>query len=744
MISTRGSPGYAAGLPESPPCPVPSASSSPPECSGTLSSLLSIVYQTSIAQEYSASILELRSGFQIVFGLVHVFYGAGMYLAWRLFRKGYSEARLRVLWASSALCILASLVATLQSNPHAPLAWVTLPAGALLASAVLTLFGMVFSGILVWFHQHHRDQIGLAVAASLLGLVAAFIVRAPLVIHLGNSTLLVVVALLCLVPALPRAGGWLMLAVAVGVSLVPGLDHRIERLRDTTGRMEMHSYLDYLPVEEMQTFVPVLDAWSPYAKINLFEVPGTPRLGGVYNYYITWIFDSEPDRRRQLLYGFIEPDDEVLCIAMGGGWPLLAIPVADRAQITGVEIDPVVVEFFQDNPQYNDNLFNEIQVVRAEGRSALETLDGPFDSIVIDLPGSPATQKENPVEFENLLLTAEGIEAAFDLLDEDGILLAYLLPHQIDSAYAAAQASGHHVGLLIGPAAGGKGGRYRSVNKTYALFLSRDARQLDTFLGRTVAQALAEGGIVIEPNDRELQDLAASPVSTDDKPYAQMQAYLGGNVSRERRTGTFGTVFRAARVALATLALFSVLAVLLRGRDNQERKHLVFFFAIGVGMVMLQLHLYARFRSFFGDPVSTTMMTTLLLFLANAVGSMLANRFEARTPRWPARVLGTLALLAFTHVAIDHIPFGLENVAARFLVAGAVIVPFGVASGVFFPVGIMRVPMRTYGWALALDGAGTFVGFLGFYFLAWDHGLAATMLPVALCYALAALLLTRS
>lgn len=708
-----------------------------------LSSALSIIYQTSIAQSYSASILELRSGFQIVFGLVHVFYGAGMYLAWRVFRRGWSERRMRVLWATSAVCIVLSLLATLQSNPLGPLAVVMMPAGAVLASAVLTLFGMVFSGILVWFHEHHRDQVGLAVAVSLLGLVAAFVVRPPLVIHVGNNALLVVVGLLCLIPALPRVGRWAMLVVALAAAVVPGGDQRLESLRDLTGRMRMHSYLDYLPQAEMDTFQPIFDAWSPYAKINMFEVPGTPRLGGVYNYYVTWIFDEKPDRRRQLLFDFVRPDDEVLCIATGGGWPLLAVPVASREQITGVELDPVVVDFFRDNPQYNDNLYNEIEVVRSEGRAALEILAGSYDAIIIDLPGSPATQKENPVEFENLLLTVEGLGKAMDLLADDGILLAYLLPHQIGSAYAVAEASGHSVALLQGPTSTATGGRYRSLNETWALYVSPSRSRLEGFIEDVVAHGATEGDIIVRPTAYQLSEYARSPVSTDDKPYAQMQAYLNGDVSRERSTQAFTIVVKGARIALASLCLFSVLAFLLRARDHEDRRHLAFFFAIGVGMVMLQLYLYARFRSFFGDPVSTTMMTTLLLFLANAVGSLWANRFEARTPSWPVRVLGTLVLVGFTHLALELLPFGLDNQVLRFIAASVVIVPFGVVSGVFFPVGIMRVPMRTYGWALALDGAGTFVGFLGFYFLAWRHGLSATIVPVALCYAVAALLLTR-
>ncbi len=707
-----------------------------------LSSCLSILYQTAIAQEYSASILELRAGFQIVFGLVHIFYGAGMYLAWWVFRGGFKPKRMDLLFALTGAGALLSLLFTLKANPHGELALFYLPVSALLAAAVLTLFGMLFSGLLVWFHQERRELVGVAVALSLVGLVVAFMARSALVIHLGNNLLLVLVALCCLAPALQRHARWAVLVAVVVGACMPGLDGRIEKLRDTTERMAWHSYLDYLPRTEMLTFQPLLDAWSPYSKINLYEVPGTPRLGGVYNYYITWIFDGGPDRRRELLFSFIEPDDQVLCIAMGGGWPLLAIPVADRAQITGVELDPVVVQFFQDNPQYNDNLFNEIDVVRAEGRAALETLPGPYDAIVVDLPGSPATQKENPVEFENLLLTREGVERAFDLLDDDGVLLAYLLPHQIGSAYAVLQASGHDVALLHGPASNQGGtSHYMALNETFAVFASRSPGRAQEIAARILTQS--EPGLILEPTAGQLKRYGGAEVSTDDMPHAQMRAYLKGEVTREKRTRAFGVVVKAAQVALGAMAFLSSLVILLIGRGREQREHYLFFFAIGVGMVMFQLYLYARFRSFFGDPVSTTMMTTLLLFGSNSLGSLFTNAAHRRPLSWPVRLVLVLAMLAGTHYALDVIPFGLTDPVLRFMLAGAVIVPFGFVSGLFFPLGLLRLHQRSLGWALALDGAGTFMGFLAFYFMAWSLGLSATMLPIAVCYALAALLLTR-
>ncbi len=705
-------------------------------------SFLSVLYQTAITQEFSASITWLRAGFQVIFGLVHIFYGLGMYLAWRLFQRGFSARALRVLLAATGLAVALSLLAALRMNPDGAQSAFFLPASVVLTGLVLTLFGMVYSGVLVYFHQARRQRIGLVVALGLAGLILAFLLRPLLVIHLGCNLILALVASISILLALGRPGALAALLLLPLSFALSSLDSRIEGLRDLSGRFQQHSYQDYLPVSEVPSFEPLLDAWSPYAKINLYDVPDTPRMAGVYNYYITWIFDGKADRRRQLLFSFIEPDDQVLCLAIGGGWPLLAIPVADRAQITGVELDPVVVDFFKEHPQHNDGLFNQVQVVLAEGRAALETLHGPYDAIVIDLPGSPATQKENPIEFENFLLTQEAVERAFELLDDDGVLMAYLLPHQIGPAYATFAASGHEVAILHGPSPSSESARYRYMNETYAVYASRSPGKLASMAQRILAESPSTGERITSVSSERIRAFSGFRVNTDDRPYAQILAHLQGKKTRDRSERSFSAVLEFARLALASTLFFSVVTVLLAGRGRQ-RPELVYFLAIGAGFVMFQLYLYARLRSFFGDPVSTTMMATLLLFAASSVGSLLSNRIHRWQPHVGLRLAAVALLLVATHFGLGALPFGISNPLLRFSLAGLVIAPFGLVAGMFFPLGLLRVERRSLGWALALDAAGTFAGFICFYFLAWHFGIAVNILPVLGAYLLAAALLRR-
>lgn len=705
-------------------------------------SFTSILYQTAISQEFSASISWFRAGLQIVFGLVHLFYGLGMYLAYRIFRSSFSMGAFRAVLVLTGFAVAFSLLFAFRMgvSTTAGLAFVWMASG--LVAASLTFFGMIYAAVLVWFHDRDRRTMGLVVAVGLVGLVLAFVLRSFLVIHVGNNLILVLIAASCVLFALGPRPSWLngvLLALAL---LFPSLDGKMEALRDIRGRFDRFSYQDYLPPSEVLTFRPLINQWSPYAKINLYEVPGTPRMGGAYNYYITWIFDGVKDGRRELAYGFIEPDDKVLVIAIGGGWPLLAIPVADRSQITGVELDPVVVEFFQEHPEHNDNLFNQIRLIRSEGRAALDTLDEVFDAIVVDLPGSPATQKENPIEFENYLLTEEAFHRAFSLLPEDGVMVVYLLAHQIGPAWATLDKMGIPLQVLFSPSPTPQHASYRFRNETYVLYASRSQARVDAIAQAVLARSPATGERFTEVPDSFKSTVTFGRSDTDDRPFSQFLSYLEGKLTRESSTGAVDIAMKASKVSSAITILVSVAILLFAGRGRQ-RLHYLFFFAIGAGYVLFQLYLYARLRTYFGDPISTTLLSTLLLFASGTVGSLFTNKVADAELGALWRVGATGLLLVLTHVGLGILPFGADSLLVKLLAAAVVITPFGFISGLFFPLGLRKVTNQELGWALALDATGTFLGFLGFYFLSWYVGISYNVWPILACYLLAALVIGR-
>ena len=194
-----------------------------------------------------------------------------------------------------------------------------------------------------------QTTISVGIRASPFDPTAAFsfAVRSVLVVNLGNNLILVLAGLACLAAALPKPGGLVRTACIVVVAVIgtmTGFDSKIEQMRDIENRFSYYFYKEYLTPAETKTLTPLFNGWSPYAKLNFYSVPGTGKIAGVYNYYITWVFTPEVDVRRKLLFRFIEPDDRVLMIAVGGGWPLMSIPEHARDDMVAVELDSVVVK----------------------------------------------------------------------------------------------------------------------------------------------------------------------------------------------------------------------------------------------------------------------------------------------------------------------------------------------------------------------------------------------------------------
>lgn len=710
-------------------------------------SLLAVLYETAIAQQIGASVSRLRGGYQIVFGLAHAFYGVGMFVAYKvvsgLEAPAFSHRLRQLAWGLAGLALGSGLFA-LRLNVMSE-TWPLFAAlTSLSASAAIAGFGAVHAAILVRAHAVARSSLGWLVGLSLVGLAAGFLVRSPVAVLVGNNALLLAAGVLVPVVAAPPRRAVLGTLVVMAGLCIPGVDQAIEQVRDVRDRFSVFFYSDSVPPEQVARFEPLFDGWSPYGKVNLYEVPGTPVIAGAYNYYITWVFTGRPDERRLLMFDFIEPGDRVACIAVGGGWPLQSIAEDARADVTGVELDPVVVRFLTENPDHNDRLFRDVDIEVTEGRAFLDTAQEPFDAIIFDLPGSPVTRRENPIEFESYLLTREAVARAFDLLGDHGVWLAYLLPHQSGPAVSTLLDAGLEVRVLhlrgstrLKPIRA----EATSARSAFAIYASRDGARLDRITDPILERA-DDAGEIINLVPLRHSFLTGFPVLTDDRPNSRFRAYLSGVATKEMRRGSYRALIVSAWTALG-LSLAAALALLMGAGRRAPRAELGYFFCIGVGYILLQLVLYARARSYFGEPSATVLWVTLLLFLASAAGSVAAPRV-ARAKLGPiSALLAVAGLLGLGLVGLSLLPFGEPSLALRFLAAAGAILPLGLVAGIFFPAGLIRSEPDSLGWLLAIDAAGTFAGFVLFHLLSWYQSISTALIPMLVCYGLAVLLWSR-
>jgi hypothetical protein len=203
-------------------------------------------------------------------------------------------------------------------------------------------------------------------------------------------------------------------------------------------------------------------------------------------------------------------------------------------------------------------------------------------------------------------------------------------------------------------------------------------------------------------------------------------------------------------VVLGMLLVISVVAVLAflvaplalhdrgSGRLQTSLLALLYFIAVGLGYITVEIALIQRFVLFLGHPTYALTVVVFLLLLSSGAGSVVARRWMAGTPRL-LQVLGLIAGVVLLHVALlpRLLAFGVGlTFVLKLLISAAVLMPLGFLMGMPFPTGLHRVD--TVEWAWALNAAASVLGSVMAMVIAIHFGLTVTLLCAAAAYLLAA------
>jgi hypothetical protein len=163
----------------------------------------------------------------------------------------------------------------------------------------------------------------------------------------------------------------------------------------------------------------------------------------------------------------------------------------------------------------------------------------------------------------------------------------------------------------------------------------------------------------------------------------------------------------------------------------------LYFAAIGAGFMLLETVTVQRFVLYLGNPAYAFTAVLASLLVGMGAGSMGAERFGLRRlGRWGPALPVVLAVLSVT------LPFLFRATLAwpagtRFLATGLLLVPVGMALGVYFPLGMIRFGDTLKPWFWAVNG---FFGVVAGVFslaLSMEFGFRAVGLLAAAAYALA-------
>ena len=200
---------------------------------------------------------------------------------------------------------------------------------------------------------------------------------------------------------------------------------------------------------------------------------------------------------------------------------------------------------------------------------------------------------------------------------------------------------------------------------------------------------------------------------------------------------------------------------LLLGTPGQQRRplRLLYFVAVGLGYILVEIAFIQRFVLFLGHPTYALTVVVFLLLLSSGAGSML-SRWLVGEPNQIWLPLISIALVLLLYVAI--LPDLLNRLvglpfAAKLLVSAGLLVPLGLAMGMPFPTGLRaladgsaiqfpplleleasdRSSKSLVEWAWAMNAASSVLGSVGAIVIAIQFGLNVTLACGAAGYILA-------
>jgi len=204
--------------------------------------------------------------------------------------------------------------------------------------------------------------------------------------------------------------------------------------------------------------------------------------------------------------------------------------------------------------------------------------------------------------------------------------------------------------------------------------------------------------------------------------------------------------------------VFLVLPLVLRGgRSRHPALPLIYFIAVGLGYILVEIAFIQRFVLFLGHPTYALTVVIFLLMISSGAGSLFSRRFLPRVEMGWIPLLLVLALLLAFIVLLPGRLAALVGLAfeLRLLLSGLLLIPLGFVMGMPFPTGLRALAAfpapefpagqnasdNAVEWAWAMNAAASVLGSVLAMVIAIQFGLTVTLICGAAAYLLALLVM---
>ncbi|HTS34647.1 MAG TPA: hypothetical protein VMH04_03185 [Candidatus Solibacter sp.] len=491
------------------------------------------------------------------------------------------------------------------------------------------------------------------------------------------------------------------------------------------------------------------------------------------------------------LANVLRPHGDYAIIGPGGGVDVLRAVANGANSVTGIEINPIIADTImrQRYADYSQHLYQrpDVHIHVTDGRSFLRSTPQRFDVVQMTLVDTWASTAAGAFALsENNLYTVEAFRQYFEHLKPEGMIAItrweFRHPREALRVVAVAMDALHHLGVA-NPARN---------------FIVASQGELDAdgipvvVLAKKTPFTPEEETTVIKHFDRyweldplylpsqagknPFRDLIASndpyafargyaynvaPVS-DNAPFFFFTLKIGQILGEKGlREGIDWKVNLGVLVLLLVLVIsfIAVLAFLIlplalkSGRARQSPLALLYFVAVGLGYILVEIAFIQRFVLFLGHPTYALTVVIFLLLLSSGAGSLFSRLWLPKAEMgWVPLLLAAATIVIYVFflpnrlVALVGLDFGY-----RLVVSGVLLVPLGFIMGMPFPTGLRALaaaPAPEYPagesssdnaveWAWAMNAAASVLGSVLAMVIAIQFGLTATLACGAVAYLLA-------
>ena len=729
--------------------------------------------------------------------------GAGAVFAYlrRKWLEQWSIGQLgAMLCAINAIIVLLVLEVVLHTAVALELNWTNfwrLTALYLVAAVPFFITGLLFSVIFA----RHPERITRLYGADLLGGSLACLALVPLLNIVGGPNTIVFAAVAVALAAAVWAGPGKRVAPACVVGFL-----LILIALNFHGRL-----VDIVYAKGMKREAPLFARWNALSRVEV-DQQGTGRAIVIDADAQTSLMNTDPyhwrpDYQQNLmsaapsLANVLRPHGDFAIIGPGGGVDVLRAVANGSPNVTGIEINPIIANDIM-RDRFADYTFHLYQIPQvhmhvSDGRSFVRDSHDRYDVVQMTLVDTWASTAAGAFALsENNLYTVEAFREYFEHLKPDGMIAItrweFAKPREALRVVSQAMEALRQMGvantednfIVVSDGPLDIDGRPVVVlAKKTPFTLEEQQAVLNHIQGKNEDHANLNLNVLYLPVTADQLGMAHSAFARlirgqDTQAFSETYPYNVSPVSDNAPFFFFTLkpeqVFRGSdqggidwkvNLGIAILgivllvSIFAVLAFLVvplaLSPETRSGRSLsvLYFIAIGLGYIMVEIAFIQRFVLFLGYPTYALTVVVFLMLLSSGAGSLLSRRWF----REPTRVVVALALIVFAlAIYVLVLPHLLETLVGqaftvKLLISALLLIPLGFVMGMPFPSGLRALSSAKAGedqaghgaveWAWAMNAASSVLGSVLAIVIAIQFGLTVTLACGVVAYLAAMMLL---